>query len=100
MIKKLSLVIILILLGCEKIDSFWYPYKLLKLTCSSYTGNVYLMKHSTGWRSWPYYIDIESKNEIEIPYDCIKETLKVFKISNKRNNLTYLQKHYLIEGKI
>jgi len=100
--KIFSLVLVCLLsIGCAPADRpFWYPVKLKEASCGSYSGEVYLMTNSIGWRSWPYYIDKDSKSEIEIGSGCVLITIRDLP-EHKRNiqdHLTNEQKEYLVEG--
>jgi len=100
---KLSLVLtVFILSGCEKLDKFWYPVEVIKITCGNTIIEGFKMKHSVGWRSWPYYID-NQKHELEITGNCCiiesVDKLNILKYDN-RDNLSQIQKQYIIEGEL
>ncbi len=108
MYKKLSILILCVLFftGCDRAekDSFWYPIENLQAICSgrisAFRVDVLKMTNSTGWRSWPYYIDIETKKEVSFEYaSCVFVSIKKFDEGFKnRNDLSDFQKEYLIEG--
>ena len=105
MYKKLSILILCVLFftGCDtpKKDSFWYPKEKLQVTCSGVIKlDVLKMTNTTGWRSWPYYLDIETKKEVSFEYaNCVYVSIEKFDEGfQNRNDLSDFQKEYLIEG--
>ena len=83
--------------GCTS-DKFWYPIVLKEVTCGNFVGEVYLMKHSTGWRSWPYYLDPTDKKEIQLGTDCVFKIIR--RLPEHKRNLTDEQKNFSVYGSI
>jgi hypothetical protein len=94
-----TLTLLGMLAGCGE-RYFWYPVALKEVTCSSYKGELYLMKNSVGWRSWPYYLDPVDKREVELGTGCVKKTLR--ELPSYSDNVEYQlneeQRKYLVDG--
>jgi len=95
-----SALILLLALGCSEPDRFWYPVYLKSAECSTFKGEVYIMTNSTSWRSWPYFLEKETKREIELGTDCTFRKIKDLPKPKPevRNLLNDEQLKYLIEG--
>ena len=91
---------VLLIVGCKSSDPFWYPVVLKHASCSTYTGEIYIMTNTTSWRSWAYIVDKATKQEIELGTDCTFRVIKrlpKYK-RNIRASLTPEQRKYLIPG--
>lgn len=100
-LKILALVSLLFLTGCEERPKFWYPVEKLEVTCNNVTFQAYRMKHSTGWRSWPYYVDTADNKEVIFHEACMSKIIYTFpdieRISNL-SDLTIEQRSNVIMG--
>ncbi len=99
---KYIIFIALLVSGCSRDPDmyFWYPVKLMDATCGTFTGEIYLMENSFGWRSWPYLLEKKTKLEIQLGTDCTFRTVKLLPVHKKvlRIYLTDEQVQYLVEG--
>lgn len=90
-----------LILGCAPADRhFWYPIALFNANCLTFSGDVYLMDNSIGWRSNSYILEVSTKKEITLGDDCTIRKLRDLP-KHRRNvqgKLTDEQKEYLIEG--
>ena len=98
------IMLIILLAGCSSPphELFWYPVNKMTVSCAAWSGNVYAMKHSKGWRSWPYYMDLTDGKEISLGTDCVmKVTEKYPKYDYPiKDELTKFQKENVIMGGI
>lgn len=97
----LAVVWSVLLVGCSPADRhFWYPVTLKYATCGTFKGEIYVMENSIGWRSWPYYLEKNTKKEIELGTDCIFRTIRHLHKPGPpiQKHLTSEQREYLIEG--
>ena len=92
--------IALLCCGCSDRDRFWYPISLKKADCSRFTGEIYVMKNSVSWRSWPYFLERSTKQEIELGTDCVFRKIKDLPNPDRmtRVKLNAEQREYLVEG--
>lgn len=97
------LFLFLLLSGCIPAPAdrhFWYPVNLSHATCTNFTGEVYFMTNSIGWRSWAYIIEKDTKKEITLGSDCVFRTIRKLLVHKMdiQDHLTSEQVEYLIEG--
>ena len=106
--KQILILTAVLLAGCDMPPDepvFWYPKALKQVNCGGFSGEVYQMTHTRGWRSWPYYLDPSDMREVELGADCTMKIIKKFPTYKYRERpirpkLTEEQRKYIVDGNV